>query len=274
MTFTYSEQNLAEYVRDGFTILRGLIPPSLLADLRVETDKAREIARRGGGPQTQRLQPVYAFEEIDAQPFRDFLGLPEMRDTVEGILGKQHQQSNIMGVLLEPAENAWCTHWHRDWGYNAPHVDLEAFFKSLTNLGMYNQLNGALWDDHSLWVVPGSHNRPDLPEERAAFPSIPPPRPLLDPEMTAAEREHACLAYARQMPGAVPVPLFAGDVAFYRACQWHIGNYIPYTRRATLHDGFYGPDDLEWQASVRKRQAEASKVTPTNPAREASARAE
>ena len=257
MTFHYTEQNRPEYAVDGFTIIRGLIPPTLLYDLRVETDKAREIARTSGGPQAQRLQPVYAYDELDAQPFRDFLGLPSMRAAVEGILGSDHHQSDIMGVLLEPAENAWCTGWHRDWGYNAPHVDLGAFFQSIKNLGMYNQLNGALYDDHSLWVVPGSHNREDSPGERAAFPSIPPPGPILDTEMTATEREHTCLNYARHMPGAVPVPLFAGDVAFYRACQWHVGNYVPYTRRATLHDGFYGPDDLDWQASVRRWQAEA-----------------
>lgn len=257
MTFQYSDQHRTEYSTDGFTVLRGLIPPTLLSDLRAQTDKAREIARRTGGLQAQRLQPVYAYDEIDAQPFRDFLALPGLRDSVEGILGPDHRPSDIMGVLLEPAENAWCTHWHRDWGYNAPHVKLDAFFKSVANLGMHNQLNGALFDDHSLWVVPGSHNREDLPQERAAFPAIPPPGPVLNEEMNPTEREHTCLAYARQMPGAVPVSLFAGDVAFYRACQWHIGNYIPYTRRATLHDGFYGPDDLAWREAVRGWQAVA-----------------
>jgi|SRR5579872_3928823 len=257
MSFHYSDQHREEYLRDGFTILHGLIPPTLLEDLRVETDKAREIARSKSGPRAQRLQPVYAYDEIDAQPFRDFLALPGLRATVEGVLGPEHRQSNIMGVLLEPAEDAWCTPWHRDWGYNAAHVDLDAFFQSLPNMGMYNQLNGALYDDHSLWVVPRSHDRPDSPEERAEFPVVPPPGPALTADMTAAEREHACLAYARRMPGAVPVALFAGDVAFYRACQWHLGNYVPYTKRATLHDGFYGPDDLAWKTAVRKRQAEA-----------------
>lgn len=257
MAFQYTDEHRNEYMVEGYTILRGVIPPTLLSDLRVETDKAREIARRRGGPQAQRLQPVYAYDEINSQPFRDFLGLPGMRATVEGILGADHHQTDIMGVLLEPAENAWCTHWHRDWGYNAPHVKLDAFFQSVTNMAMHNQLNGALYDDHSLWVVPRSHSREDTAEERAAFPIIPPPGPVLNSEMTATEREHACLTYARHMPGAVPVLLFAGDVAFYRACQWHIGNYVPYLRRATLHDGFYGPQDEEWRAKVRQWQAEA-----------------
>ncbi|HLK61736.1 MAG TPA: phytanoyl-CoA dioxygenase family protein [Chthonomonadaceae bacterium] len=261
MSFHYTERNREEYITDGFTILRDLIPATLLADLRRETDKVREIARAKYGRQTQRLQPVYAYEELDSQPFRDFLGLPELRATVEGILGPEHTTSDIMGVLLEPAERAWCTHWHRDWGYNAAHVDLEEFFQAIKNLRMFNQLNGALYDDHSLWVVPGSHARQDTSEERTVFPSVPPPAPAFPEELSAASRELTCLTYVRCMPGAIPVMLFAGDVAFYRACQWHIGNYVPYIRRATLHDGFYGPEDRAWQAEVRRRQ-QAAKENP------------
>ena len=261
MTFRYSEQNRVEYITDGFTILHDIIPATLLTDLRRETDRARQLARHRSGPQAQRLQPVYAYEELNARPFRDFLGLAGMRDAVEGILGPDHRQSDIMGVLLEPAQDAWCTAWHRDWGYNAPHVDLDAFFKAVTDVRMFNQLNAALYDDHSLWVVPGSHNRHDTDDERAAFTAIPPPPPALTGDMSAEEREAACLEYVRRMPCAVPVTLFAGDVAFYRACQWHIGNYVPYTRRATLHDGFYCEDDRDWQASVRKRQEAARAVS-------------
>jgi hypothetical protein len=257
MTFQYTDRHRIEYITDGFTILRGIIPASLLADLRTETDKAREIARRRSGPQAQRLQPVYAYDELDSRRFRDFLDLPGMRASVAGILGPDHNQTDIMGVLLEPANEAWCTPWHRDWGYNAPHVDLDAFFEAVHNLRMFNQLNAALYDDHSLWVVPGSHNRLDSADERAVFPLIPPKGPDLEPGMPAAERELACLEYARRMPCAMPVPLFAGDVAFYRACQWHLGCYVPYTRRATLHDGFYCEEDLAWIASVNRRQEEA-----------------
>lgn len=257
MTFQYTEQHRHEYVTDGLTVLRNVIPATLLADLRRETEKAREIARQKHGRQTQRLQPVYAYEELDARPFRDFLNLPGLRATVEGILGPTHHQSDIMGVLLEPEQDAWCTHWHRDWGYNTAHIDLEAFFKAASNLKIFNQFNAALYDDHSFWAVPGSHDRRDTEAERAAFPSIPPPGPALHEGMSGVEREAACLGYARRMPGAVPVPLFAGDVAFYRACQWHLGNYIPYTRRATLHDCFFCAEDEAWQAQVKRWQEAA-----------------
>lgn len=256
MSFVYSDRLRQEYYADGFTILRGLIPASLMTDLRRETDKAREIARAQFGIQAQRLQPVYAYDGLDHRPFRDFLNLPGMRATVEGILGKEHRPSEIMGVLLEPAEKAWATHWHRDWGYNVEGIDLEAFFDACINrLGMFNQLNGALYDDHSLWVVPGSHNRRDTTEEQAAFARIPPPPPALSDAMAPVKRELTLAEYARRMPGAVQVTLLAGDVAFYRACQWHLGTYVPYVKRSTLHDGFYSPEDLAWQASVRKMQA-------------------
>src|SRR5579871_2716552 len=140
MTFQFTDRHRDEYNISGLTVLRGLIPVSLLADLRRETNKAREIARSKHGPQAQRLQPVYAYEELNHAPFRDFLLFPGLQAAVAAILGPDHRMSDIMGVLLEPAERPWCTHWHRDWGYNVPGIDVEAFFRNITNLGMFNQL--------------------------------------------------------------------------------------------------------------------------------------
>jgi hypothetical protein len=252
MTYCYSEQRGEEYRTEGLTVLRGLIPASLLTDLRREAEKAREIARREHGPQAQRLQPVYRYPDLDHRPFRDFLGLPELRRTVEAVLGPDHAPSDNMGILFQPRDAAWCTHWHRDWGYNVPGIDLDAFFDAAQNQpAMFNQINGALYDDHALWVVPGSDTRLDTAEERAAFGgTIPPPPPELRPAMTPEERELTCRDYTRRMPGAVNIVLAAGDVAFYRAVGWHTGNYVPYVQRATLHDGFYGPEDSAWKANV------------------------
>lgn len=264
MTFCYSERNREEYHSLGLTVLRDAIPGALLADLRRETDTAREITRRENGPQAQRLQPVYRYPDLNPQPFRDFLALPELRRTVEEILGPEHAESDIMGVLFEPRETAWATPWHRDWGYNVPGIDLDAFFDAaLHKPGMFSQLNGALYDDHSLWVVPGSHNRRDTEAEQGAFGGrVPPPGPAVSGQMSAVERERVCRAYARGMPGAVQVGLGAGDVAFYRAVGWHVGNYVPYTKRATLHDGFYGPEDRAWQANVPMAKTAAMAANP------------
>jgi hypothetical protein len=85
---------------------------------------------------------------------------------------------------------------------------------------------------------------------------------MVSPKMSPEQRELACLHYTRQMPGAVPVTLGAGDVAFYRAVGWHIGNYVPYTKRATLHDGFYGLDDRAWQANVPMAATKPAEAAP------------
>jgi hypothetical protein len=172
---------------------------------------------------------------------------------VEGILGAGHAPGERMAVFLEPERDAWCTAWHRDWG-NVAGVDQEAFFKTAADVRMHNQLNGALYDDHSLWVVRCSDRRRDTEAERAAFRSSPPEEPDFRAGMTAAEREEACLAYARRMPGGEAVTLFAGDAAFYRACIWHLGCYVPYARRGTLHDSFLCSEDREFQAAVRRVQ--------------------
>ena len=254
MSFRYHDGLREEYQTTGLIVLRDLIPATLLTDLRGETDKARAIARREHGIQAQRLQPVYRYPEIDPRPFRDFLNLSELQKVVENVLSKEHRQSNIMGVLLEPTEEAWATNWHRDWAHHIRNLSVERFETVKQNLRMFNQLNGALYEDGSLWAVPYSHNRPDTSEELSVFPQNPPTNPPLTPELSPEERELVCLQYARSMPGAVQVPLGAGDVAFYRACMWHIGNYVPYRKRATLHDGFYCAEDLEWQKEMQMFQ--------------------
>jgi hypothetical protein len=259
MTFRFTEQHREEYLTDGLTILHGLIPATLLAELRREADKGRELARAQHGPQVQRIQPVYAYAELDHRPFREFLALPELRACVEATLGGDHGPSEIMGILLEPRDVAWCTNWHRDW-LNVPGMDMAAFNQVRDNLQMFNQLNGALYDDHSLWVVRGSHNRPDSAAERNAFPTIPPAPPELPAHLSAVERELTCTEYVRSMPGAVQVVLSAGDIAFYRSTAWHIGTYVPYVKRATLHDGFYGPEDHAWRERMKPLLDQAGRM--------------
>ncbi len=113
-------------------------------------------------------------------------------------------------------------------------------------MNYFNQLNCALYQDNSTWVVPGSHLRGDLPRERAAFPIRPIPDLRLD-GMTDEERERACLEYCQSMPGAVCLHLNAGDFALYRNTLWHLGSYVPYGKRATLHDVVDTPEFIEWR---------------------------
>ena len=38
-----------EYLSEGYLILRGIVPPSLLTDLRREAEKARDLAHKRNG---------------------------------------------------------------------------------------------------------------------------------------------------------------------------------------------------------------------------------
>ena len=123
------------------------------------------------------------------------------------------------------------------------------------DLNLFNQINCALYEDHCTWVVPGSHLRRDLPREAKRFPDRPIPGPDLAGKSNP-EREQLCLAYCESMPGAVQLHLNAGDFALYRNTLWHIGNYVPYSKRATIHDG---PMTPEFRAWISETQEIASK---------------
>jgi len=51
----------------------------------------------------------------------------------------------------------------------------------------------------------------------------------------------------RSMPGAQQLHLDAGDFCLYRNTLWHIGNYLPYARRATLHDSVDTDEFMTWR---------------------------
>ena len=159
MAFEFSERHIDEFKTRGYTVFRQIVPPSLIRDLRTASEDARQVAREKGGPQVQRLQPVGAYE-IDQRPFVDFSELPELLDAVARVLTPHHSPSNpeTCGILLEPAEQPYCTTWHRDGRGPGPHEEWRRLFH---HIDFYNQTNCPLYRDSSLWYVPGSHLRPD-----------------------------------------------------------------------------------------------------------------
>ena len=89
-----------------------------------------------------------------------------------------------------------------------------------------------------------------------------PERPIAAPDLegqSATERESSCREYAQSMPGARQLFLDAGDFCLYRNTLWHIGNYVPYAKRATLHDAVDTDEFAAWRDEtlrlVHERQA-------------------
>ena len=265
--FRFSDRHIEEYETLGYTVFRGIVPPKLIDELRIECDKGAEIAREKDGADTQRFQPIAAFD-IDQKPFQEFSQLPEIRDAVSRIIAPPWEVGdlNLMGVMLNPTQNAYCMAWHRDWRDNAPGIDLDDWEANYQDRDLFNQVNCALYEDSCTWVVPGSHLRRDTDAEIARFPTRPIPGPELA-GLAQAERERVSLDYCESLPGAQRLLLDAGDYALYRNSLWHLGNYIPYRKRATLHDGIMTPAFYAWRdtalqsAAVRKEQG----ITFENP---------
>ena len=251
MTYRVSSQDIANYYRDGFIVFRQIMPASLVSDLRREMEKAFPIVRAQRGADAQRIQPIGNYgDNLDLKPFKDYAELPAIREAIDQVLSPQHTWGDlsVMGVLLNPEVTPWCTYWHRDMTLATSRLSPEDFQDIMLDWSSANQINAPLYDDDCTWFVPGSNLRArDLPEELAAVhdPSnvnIHAKSAVTDP----TEKERLCLNYTQGMPGAVQLHLNAGDFALYRPIGWHIGNYVPYRKRATLHDALFTPVYKTW----------------------------
>ena len=233
----------ASYREHGYIILRGIIPPALLTDLRRTAEEGRVIARRLEGPQAQRLQPLG--DHIDLTAVRAFAALPELAAALAAVLTPRHHPNDParMALLFEPAEHCWSTEWHRDQRDHMTPEQFEQVFgggrweRLLVDLNYFNQINAALYEDTATWYVPGSHFRPqDTPAEVRAARSA--DRTAVEnwkKLRTEEEQERFLHTYCTVMPGAVQIVLNAGDILLYRNLGWHLGSYLPYRKRATLH---------------------------------------
>ncbi|HRI81201.1 MAG TPA: hypothetical protein PLF88_02100 [Opitutaceae bacterium] len=242
-----------QFYRDqGYFIIRQVIPAGLLRDLRREAAKAHDIAVRLHGPRVQRLAPLKAHAgELDLQPFRDFDQIEGLVAAIQTLLTPEHtlKPTEDACLLFHPRERPWSTEWHRDW---RDHV-LEAEFQAeigdarwqeiATDFRLWNQVNCPLYEDTSTWYVPRSFKRVNnTPEEMRVYASTT-QQELWDEDKrrTDEELELFCLRYCQAMPGAVQLVLNPGDFCIYRNVGWHLGNYVPYRRRATLNTHCFTP---------------------------------
>lgn len=274
MPFAITSEHINDYHRNGFTIFRDLVPVSLLRDLRREADKGRAIARERGGENAQRLQPIANYaDRLDMKVFEDYHNYGPLVDALNGLFAEEfgekvdtHATGPHFAVLYEPATRPWCTQWHRDWRDNIKGLNVSAWEGVMKDIRLFNQVNFALYDDASTWVVPGSHLRRDTPEEIRRFPD----RPILGPNtegLDDTEAEVVCRHYTASMPGGVQAQLNSGDYMLYRNSLWHTGNYVPYRKRATIHDGIFTPKFREFflNPPMKPKKADGSPADWDNP---------
>ncbi len=272
MPFEITSQHVVDFHRDGFVVFRNLLPGSLIKDLRAQADVALKIARERS-PQAQRLQPIASHPAIDMKPFDDYHALPNLQKGLDVLFGEAfstrpdpNATRSVFGILFEPRDMPYCTAWHRDWRDNIAGLKTQEWRKIMTDLRYFNQVNLPLYGDECTWVVPGSHLRDDTFAEFNRFPTRPIPGPDLAGK-DAVQAELECWEYTNSLTGAVQARLNPGDYMLYRNSLWHIGNYVPYKKRATIHDGIFSAEFESFfkNPPMKPKQADGSTAEWDNP---------
>ncbi len=261
MPFKFCESHIEQYRTHGYTVFRKIVPASLLQDLRSTLPRVKELIREGG-PTGLRLQPLIK-ADINHKPYYDWMNLPDLNHAVSRTLSSQHRVAggdlSRTGILIEPSDHPWCTQWHRDIHEKTPGLDPADFRKVKGNPVFFTQINSPILEDGSFWFVPGSGPRDDKPGEKEAADRQLSWRTEFAENVIDEQREHHCLEYCENMPGSLRVWMDAGDFCIYNPIGWHLGNYLPYKPRMTIHDWAPQPDLVAWYDRRAKNRTKASK---------------
>ncbi|MCX5660472.1 MAG: hypothetical protein NTW19_12220 [Planctomycetota bacterium] len=246
MAFTLDDSMINHYWSQGYLIFRGIVPPTLLRDLRAESDKARELVRARSGPQVLRTPLVKTLDgQISMKPFQDYLDLPELVGALERLFGPGSRPGSfdLLQVLLEPKNRPVMGGWHRDGVVGLPMSEQHKPEQLAKRAEVWhrprsgNQVNCAIYSDSCLWYVPGSHLRMrDLAGERQSWCFMTEKYPYADSKLSDVELERTFIDICRAFPGAMQAHLAPGDYMVYRSQAWHTGVYAPTQPRATIHD--------------------------------------
>ena len=220
---------------DGYIILREVIPPEQLDDVRASfemlVERQKEIWAQESNPsvwETGAQPRLGHFENLIDEETANAVET-WMHDNTLGVarqLLSVPEQTGIAGMMLmcSPQRDHGPAHWHRDVHPidMAPMASLQADF--LENGPKYLQWNISLYDDDVLWVVPGSHRRLNTEAENRQL--------LKNPRVP--------------LPGGIPVELKGGDGVVYSNYILHWGSNYSTKLRRTIHGGHtifpYYPD--------------------------------
>ncbi len=216
-----------QFFNDGFLIIRECIPPKHLDMLRKSFEVLVERQKIKWADERQPGDPPGGVWETAAQPrVAPYEKLIDSgtSDTVEFCLHEntmgvcEHLMGATAGVqqfmlMCSPVTDHGPAAWHRDIHPidQAPLCGLE--IDLLENSPAYLQWNVPLYDDNVLWVVPGSHRRPNTHAENRQL------------------RENSQVP----LPKSIPVELKAGDGVLYSNTILHWGSNYSTKFRRTIH---------------------------------------
>lgn len=238
-----ASQLRASLDRDGFVCIPNAFSAADLETFRTAAKRTTDLARAGKWPYIRTLpkqfppwtqdpsngiwgvQHLLHPDQPEHKAFAESYFHPTMIEVITGLLqcSRDDLVLELYNMLVRP-DHDFALRWHRD--DIPPEVSAEEELARLQEPMLHAQWNLALYDDHSLVVVPGSHKRARTDMERNADP------------------------YEDDMPGQRIVKIGAGDIMFYNNNILHRGVYDPKAERMTLH-GTMGVQGVESEARAR-----------------------
>jgi len=155
---------VAQYERDGYLIVPGLLDPEETARLRATTDRicaqAAELTEdnaqfdfeTGHTPQAPLIQRLKKPHRIDPYYFQ-LAKHEKILAFIQRIVG-QDVRLNHSKMNMKAARVGSPLEWHQDWAF-APHTNMSTCVASL-------MLDDASLDNGAMQVIPGSHKGPLL----------------------------------------------------------------------------------------------------------------
>lgn len=215
-----------DFIGKGYVLLKGGIPDSVLGGLREATDRLLGMRERGEFDDF-RYQCVLE-PHVFHRSYIDFLNLESLNLACADILDGPEFSFAGLACLLGSIDPRLCI-WHQDFSPQDPDYDA-----LLAGAGSFVAFNCAIYDDASLWIVEGSHNRIRTESEieyASRFDGV---------EFIAAMEECRRIDddVPAGMPGCMNVQLSAGDCLLYNSMLWHAAVYASDVKRATLHGGY------------------------------------
>jgi ectoine hydroxylase-related dioxygenase (phytanoyl-CoA dioxygenase family) len=233
-----SESNKEKFLRDGFVIIdvlteseikdfRKLMDALLSPEVKAADTKKHSSSFQHFGDelssfgQEARQYYFHLLTKPGTESIHHAFHHPVILKAVEELIGPNLIVNNA-SILAANEGTEYSLGWHRDI-IQIPQEEIEDWIFSPERFHNSVQINLPLVDENALWVVPGSHNRPNTPEENKVF---------------AGSKHYAPVGV--EMPGGVPVKLKAGQAVLYNNNLIHRGftekMKIP---RRTLHMGYH-----------------------------------
>ncbi|MDA1139269.1 MAG: hypothetical protein O3B01_11850 [Planctomycetota bacterium] len=220
-----------QFMKEGYLILRDVVPPGQLGTVRgcIEhmVERRRVLSRQRRTPD----QPPGGEWEASGQPRLNFATDCDAHSAgaIEFLLGEttlgvcrqlmdaEHvSPHNFACICSADNRDTGPAAWHRDISPGDP-APLRGMIANMEHHGpSYLQWNIALYEDSVLWIVPRSHLRTNTEAEN---------RQLV---------ENPCAP----LPGGMPVELGPGDGVVYTHLLLHWGSNYTRKLRRTIHPGF------------------------------------